>query len=387
MHPEEAQKRTATGHVGAAALARERDAPAAELREARAALAGAKAERADAAHPRAGEEHLRLVFECATGHAVVAVDREGRVTGWNSGARRIFGHEGGDVLGRAIEATFTPEDRAAGLPVAELCRAAEHGRAEGERWRLRRDGSRFWASGVVTPLTDGEGRLRGFLEILRDRTEARQEEERRALLLRELGHRVKNTLATVQSLAAQALRHSETPAAFRESFEARLLALARAHDLLGRRGWKGAGLRDVVERTLAPYGGSGGEARITAAGPPVRLTPNAAVAVNLAFHELATNAAKHGALSAPGGSGGRVEVAWALERVARGKPPAVEILWRERGGPPVRPPGRRGFGSRLIERGLAAEFGAEVRLDFAPEGVECRIRLPLPAAPREGVTR
>jgi two-component sensor histidine kinase len=108
-------------------------------------------------------------------------------------------------------------------------------------------------------------------------------------------------------------------------------------------------------------------------GPPVRLAPNAVVTLNLAFHELATNAAKYGALSAPEG---HVEVTWTLRR-PRKKEPIVEIVWRERGGPPVRPPERRGFGSRLLERGLAQEFGGKVRLDFAPEGVECHICLPL----------
>ena len=112
------------------------------------------------------------------------------------------------------------------------------------------------------------------------------------------------------------------------------------------------------------------------AGLPLLLAPPAALMLNLAFHELATNAAKYGALSVPGG---RVEIGWAVDRADR-KVPVLEIAWRERGGPPVRPPARRGFGSRLVERALAREFGAEVKLDFAPGGVECRIRLPFAAA-------
>ncbi|GGC66302.1 hypothetical protein GCM10011504_50330 [Siccirubricoccus deserti] len=150
------------------------------------------------------------------------------------------------------------------------------------------------------------------------------------------------------------------------------------HDMLARGGWEGALLREVVERTLEPHAvpeGSGVVGRVAADGPPVRLAPNTTVTLNLALHELATNAAKYGALSAPGG---RVEVAWTLERAGkRGAPPLVEIVWRERGGPPVWPPEHRGFGSPLLERGLTRECGGEVRLDFAPEGVECRIRLPL----------
>ena len=175
----------------------------------------------------------------------------------------------------------------------------------------------------------------------------------------------------MQSIAAQTGRSTGTPGAFQDAFDARLMALARSHDMLTRGGWERAPLAEVAGRALEPYAAAPG--RVVVAGPPVRLAPNAVVTLNLAFHELATNAAKHGALSAPGGS---VEVGWALMR-PKDKAPALEILWRERGGPPVRPPERRGFGSRLLERGLAQEFGATVRLDFAPLGVECRVRLPL----------
>ena len=149
------------------------------------------------------------------------------------------------------------------------------------------------------------------------------------------------------------------------------MALARSHDMLTEGGWEGATLREVARRTLEAHGGE--PVRFSLSGPPLRLAPTAVVTLNLAFHELATNAAKHGALSAPGG---RVEVGWALENATDGRGPVLAIAWRESGGPPVRPPARRGFGSRLIERGLPREFSAEVSLDFAPGGVECRLRLP-----------
>jgi PAS domain S-box-containing protein len=336
------------------------------------ALAGrvAQLEAANAAL-RAEAERTRLILENATDYAIVTLDPEGRVTGWNEGATRIFGHGDAEILGRSGEVWFPAEDRAAGVLAAELRRAADHGRAANERWHLRKDGSRFWASGLMMPLRDHQGRPLGFLNILRDRTEARAEQERRALLLAELNHRVKNTLATVQSVAAQTERNAATPGAFREAFEARLMALARSHDVLIRSDWEGAPLSEVAGLALQPH--QGGPCRVVVAGPAVHLAPNAVVTLSLAFHELATNAAKHGALSAPGGG---VEVRWSLKR-PRNKAPTVEILWRERGGPAVRPPERRGFGSRLLERGLAQEFGGAVRLDFAPEGVECRISLPL----------
>ncbi|WP_052214356.1 sensor histidine kinase [Belnapia sp. F-4-1] len=230
---------------------------------------------------------------------------------------------------------------------------------------------------VLVPLAAGpDGKSRGFLKIMRDRTEPRREEERRLVLLRELDHTVKNTLAVVQSVTIQSRRYAPTPADFQDALVARLAALARSHDLLTRSSWEGASLRDIVRQTLAPYATKVGQDRLSLQGPPVRLTPTAVVTLNLAFHELATNAAKYGALSAPGGG---VEVGWHIDRTTKEKP-QLEVHWRERGGPPVRVPASRGFGTRLIERGLSREFDAAVRLDFAPAGVECMIRLPF--APR-----
>jgi PAS domain S-box-containing protein len=321
------------------------------------------------------QEHLRLIFENATEYAIFTLDLEGRVTSWNPGARRILGFEEGEILRHPADIIFTPEDRARRQAELEMCRAVEEGHARDERWHQRADGSRFWAVGMMMPLLDPGGELRGFLKILCDHTERRRDEERGSLVLREMDHRVKNILATVQSVAAQTLRQAEAPATLRDTLNARLRALARSHDMLSRGGWAGALLSDVIERTLEPYTTDGEAGRVSLEGPPVRLTPSITVTLNLALHELATNAAKYGALSA---EGGRVEVSWVLERRANVKaPPMVVILWRERGGPRVRPPERRGFGSQLLERVLSRESGGDVGLDFAPKGVECRIRLPL----------
>ena len=319
---------------------------------------------------REREQHLRLIFESATDYAIFTMDLHGRVTSWNAGARRLLGWAEEEMVGRTTHDLFTPEDRAEGVPEAELRRAMECGRAENERWHQRKDGCRFWASGLAMPLRDEHGVLRGFLSIMRDRTGARREEERRELLLRELDHRVKNTLFVAQSVAAQTERTVATPAEFRVAFGGRLRALARAHDMLAQRCWEGAPLREVLQRTLKAHAAE----RVALCGPEILLPPNSAVTANLAFHELATNAAKHGALSVPGG---RVEVTWAAEQPGGGVPPMVAVTWRERGGPEVRPPERRGFGSRLLEQGVAREFRGEVRLDFLPDGVECRMRLPL----------
>ncbi len=313
-----------------------------------------------------GEERYRLIVESARDYAIFTTDLDGRVTSWNSGAARILGFREEEILGRPAELIFTPEDRARGLPAAEMRDALAGGGAEDDRWHLRADGSRFWAAGALMPLRGTGGEVRGFLKILRDRTDLQRAEERRAVLIGELNHRVKNTLATVQSLAEQTLRASRGPDAFVPTFRARLLALARAHDLLTRESWEGATIRDTVETALAPWREDG--CRIDAEGPDLRLLPRQALALAMAVQELATNAAKHGALSV---ADGRVALSWWQE----GR--EVVLGWVERGGPAVRTPERRGFGSRLLGRPLATELHGEVRIDYPVTGVVCSIRFPL----------
>jgi two-component sensor histidine kinase/CHASE1-domain containing sensor protein len=196
----------------------------------------------------------------------------------------------------------------------------------------------------------------------------KRSEERRKLLLDELNHRVKNTLATVQSVAAQSLRNAPDLKTGRKDFEARLMALSEAHNLLTRDNWRGADLADLAKVELAPYDG-GRKERVTLLGEPVWLSPNTAVALGMAFHELATNAAKHGALS---GEKGQVKVQWTVDRSGEA-PDRVSIVWREAGGPPVSAPDRKGFGSRLILSGLAHQLKGDVSLVFEPDGVSCSI--------------
>jgi two-component sensor histidine kinase len=214
-------------------------------------------------------------------------------------------------------------------------------------------------------------RLQSALDDQRDRADQHQQ-----LLMNELNHRVKNTLATVQSIAMQTSRSARESTQFAEVFLARINALARAHELLSEASWEGAPLAEVILRTVAPYVADG-DGRVALSGPSIQLGPNAAVTLNMAFHELATNAAKYGSLSAPGG---RVEVAWSLAPGAGSV--TVTIDWRESGGPTVAEPVRRGFGSRLIEQALAREFDGHVELTFAPAGLCCRMRLPLSAKMR-----
>jgi PAS domain S-box-containing protein len=205
-----------------------------------------------------------------------------------------------------------------------------------------------------------------------DITELKRGEERQKLLLEELNHRVKNTLAIVQAIANLTLREAPDPAAFAVALSARLAALARAHSLLTRELWQGAVLGDVVAAALAPFGADGRQHAIRIDGPAVVVRPDAAMTLSLVLHELATNALKHGALTAPLG---RVAVAWSMAEAA-GAPRRVELLWAEHGGPPVTPPARQGFGSRLIAAS-AGQLGGEVDVRYDRAGVAARLRFPL----------
>ncbi|HEX8365719.1 MAG TPA: HWE histidine kinase domain-containing protein [Allosphingosinicella sp.] len=202
--------------------------------------------------------------------------------------------------------------------------------------------------------------------------ERKRTEEHQRLLLNELNHRVKNTLAVIQSLAAQTFRGEAALPEARRAFENRLTALAGAHDLLTGRNWEAAALRQVVES--AGTGCGADRHRVTIDGEDVELSPRTAVSIAMALHELCTNAVKYGALSSDAGS---VAISWTIAGAGRER--RLRLCWTEQGGPPVSPPQRRGFGSRMIERGLAAELGGTVELDFRVEGVRCVVDAPLPA--------
>jgi two-component sensor histidine kinase len=218
---------------------------------------------------------------------------------------------------------------------------------------------------------DSRGSCAGCIVTLTDISERKQAELRQKLLVDELNHRVKNTLAAVQSIALQTRRTTESAGGFHHAFTSRLMALARAHDLVTLQAWQGAALADVAWQTLAPFI-AGNESRISIGGPPIKLSPNAAVTMSMGLHELATNAAKYGALSAPSG---RIALNWDVN--ASPKEPTVEIRWIESGGPPVKIPSRRGFGSRLLQQGLVLELDGAVDLDYAESGLKCTARLKL----------
>jgi PAS domain S-box-containing protein len=243
-----------------------------------------------------------------------------------------------------------------------------------EKRFIRRDGRVIWISVRSSPVRDATGRLLYLVRVVQDITERKAAEQRQRLLMDELNHRVKNTLATVQSLATQTVRGAATPSAFRERFEGRLIALSKAHDQLTMHHWESADLRELLSGSLAPYAGTTSD-RVVLRGEDVVLRPRAVLTLAMAVHELTTNAAKYGALSVPGG---RVEVQW---RPATGKNDQAQLYieWAEHGGPPVVEPEQHGFGSKLIE-GSIAELGGEARLVFQPGGLRCEIAIPVKTA-------
>jgi two-component sensor histidine kinase len=216
------------------------------------------------------------------------------------------------------------------------------------------------------PLPEGRYGVVCYFRDISAQVRARQQRE---LLINELNHRVKNTLATVQSVAAQTLKGSTVPAAIKGSLESRLISMAGAHDVLTQQNWEGADLRNIVEKALSPFMAPGREFDVD--GPDIRLLPKSALAVAMAVHELATNAAKYGALS---NGSGRISVHWTIAELDE---PHLQIIWTEAGGPKVAAPSSKGFGSRLIERGLAGQLGGEAVIDYRETGVVCRIMAPL----------
>jgi PAS domain S-box-containing protein len=243
-----------------------------------------------------------------------------------------------------------------------------------------KDGSTFCATIFVNPVRDENGKIYEHFISLVDTTKHELAREHAAMLIDELNHRVKNTLATVQSIVTQAVRNSSDPQIVRESIESRIAALSRSHDLLGREKWEGAGLYDLVVQSLDPFTVTEGRAeRFTIRGENIRLSPKAALALGIGFNELATNAVKYGAFS---NKAGTVSVEWTLRDTPDGR--RLHLQWREKDGPPVTPPTRKGFGSRVIEQGLAHELDGKVEMDYASSGIVCTIDMPVAQAVLDG---
>lgn len=322
---------------------------------------------------RESERQLRMILE-AIPAAVYTTDPEGRITYYNkaavefSGRRPVLFSDSWCVSWKLSwpDGTPLPHDE---CPMALTLRSRTPSLGQYEAVAERPDGERRPFIPYATPLFDADGALIGGINMLVDISERKKAEERQQLLINELNHRVKNTLAVVQSLAHLTLRGATSPEALQD-YEARLQSLAAAHDLLTMRSWEGAPLADLILRSVGPH--CTPESQLELDGPEIKLSPQTAVSLAMALHELCTNAMKYGALSTPKG---RVHISWT---VADGD---LAIEWRERGGPPVVPPTTRGFGTQMLERALAREIGGEVSMEFPPEGLICRISAPAVGQP------
>ncbi len=244
----------------------------------------------------------------------------------------------------------------------------------------RKDGSLFWSAIFISPVYDDSGDVVQHFASLVDLTEHREKETQSRMLIDELNHRVKNTLATVQSIVWQALRNTTDPEILRESIESRLFALSRSHDLLTRENWEGAGLVELIHAALEPFGVANGRSEhFTIKGENTRVPPRIALALGIALHELATNAVKYGAFSNRAGS---IAITWQIDPAPEGD--RLFFRWEEKNGPAVQPPSRKGYGSRVLERGLASELDGAVQLDYRAQGVVCTIDFPAPHNARNG---
>ena len=275
----------------------------------------------------------------------------------------ILDAEANDATKRKIDAAFkVPSDESPNI----ACR--------------RKDGRKFCADILINAVEDDDGELIQHFVSLVDTTRFLQAQQNAAMLIDELNHRVKNTLATVQSIVTQAVRNESDVHAVQQAIDTRIAALSRSHDMLGRDKWHGAGLRDLIDEALAPFRTTADHAeRFVIEGEDMRLSPKATLALGIAFNELATNAVKYGAFS---NEAGTVSIRWTLDRTPEGR--RLRLHWREQGGPPVAPPKRKGFGSRVIERGLAHELGGTVTLEYLPGGIVCTIDVPAPQAVLDG---
>ena len=297
--------------------------------------------------------------------AIISKTLDGIIISWNKGAERIFGYMAEEIIGKSIKVLIPREYHAEEDTILDRLRRGE--RIEHyETIRQRKHGSLINVSLTVSPVADPQGKIVGASKIARDITERKRIEAQISLLAREAEHRTKNILATVQ--ATVHLTQSETIDGFKSAIEGRIQALANVHALFVESRWEGAHLNNLVTQELSPYC-QDVEARTRIEGPDLLLEPYAAQTIAITLHELATNAAKYGALSVPDG---RVHVAW-----SGGEKAHLILRWTETGGPLVTSPTRKGFGTRVMERMIREQLKGKMQFDWRAEGLVCEIVLPV----------
>jgi PAS domain S-box-containing protein len=323
---------------------------------------------------REQEERWRATYEhVAIG--IVEIDAEGRFLRVNEAICSIVGGTREELLGWKLFGRTHPDDRDVDGELYRKQVSGEIGFYSIEKRFIRRDGRMIWMGVRSSTVRDPSGKFLYGVRVVQDITERKEAEARQKLLIDELNHRVKNTLATVQSLAAQTARGTQSTEEFHQAFEGRLIALSHAHDQLTRQHWQSADLRDIVKGATGPHLSRPDE-QIAIQGEAITVSPRMALTMALVLHELTTNAAKYGALSAPEG---RIEIGWRVGQRAP-RSPLLHIEWRERNGPPVEAPAKPGFGSRFIQGSVTTELRGTVRMNFNPDGLHCAIDVPLDPA-------
>ena len=295
--------------------------------------------------------------------AIVSKNLDGIITSWNRGAERIFGYTAEEAIGKPIT-ILIPEDRQS--EEHEILARIRRGESldHFETVRQRKHDSLISVSLTISPVKNTEGKIVGASEIARDITEHKGIQEQIATLAREAEHRSKNLLANVQ--AAVNLSQSDTPEGLKRAIEGRIRALANVHSLFVETRWIGAELSTIAAQELAPYSEKD-RTRVRIDGPKVLLEPNAAQAIAMSLHELATNAGKYGALSTPTG---KIDLQWLREADGR-----LTMRWSETGGPEVQTPTRQGFGSGIVEQ-MIGQLKGKTRFDWRAEGLVCEITFP-----------
>lgn len=323
---------------------------------------------------RKSEEQLRIALEAAR-MGDWSWDIATDVFALSDRAAEIFGLPRGSITKAELARQIHPND----LPrmIESKMSAIRNQQQFSTELRVRRlnDNVQVWVAAQGQVNYDQDGTSSGMTGVVQDITDRKQAEHRQQLLIRELHHRVKNTLATVQAIVGSTARTASSIDEFYQGFVGRIVSLARTHNLLTEDLWQKAALEDLVQTELGPYEDEARN-RIIVEGPHVELPSEAAVPIGMAIHELTTNAAKHGALST---FGGQVEVRWQVEPGE--ERPILHFAWIEHGGPRVSTPTRQGFGSRLLQRVLATQLQADVSMKFPEEGLRFTMTLPIPGAP------